>query len=1106
MSWVGGEGTAPNTGYIGSAGIVATASQASNFAIEGSGGATSNFTPSEESELQGIARNVSITGEDILTTTTSMLYLSADDLSTFPDSTELRDIPHTIVTEGTYFIYIATRSAMDPDIKFTVSRNNAPIYEFTYRHDFSISNTDNGYAVLGHAADSFRRLNLRTGDVISAQTINTNTVARFMNTSAENITDIVEIYRRAETTSESQLIDISGGLVQSGRITSLPTGWSRRREDANGESGSLHRAFGVAFKYFSTPTWSRGVRISEIITKEQSDAITANTLKLGVTDGNVAPLAERFDRTLTLASTSLSSGTARAIIGSAQLNNPGSDYIISVLLEGASYTVDIAFGSDPIIDVSTDPGSILTLYLLGSSEFTAQTVAGSVAVDKVALAAGGYRVSIVGDSQFDFTDGVYVWLEKSSGNQINFTLDNINLRVLPNTYQNVLSVLDNEIVDRGLITNDETTDLLHSAHEDAVDYVDNEVEEWAKTGNGNLRIPADKFPLIENQSQFLNSLVQHDIHDGSFDTDVVLRGAIFDVPYVSGGRAGSSNWDVNPSFQTQGYSVIGSLAPTILDTQKSSPLAIGNITNRANLNTPATLYGRRIVDDTTGATSSRYFGFAFKVIDGQFWNGANPLTNPFGGIPFGLLKVDNREILRADPSGTYLEAFTAISDATESHQVYLSPILSTGQIATSDGNGIVIDNAGMTGVFNYNAADKASPNIITIHVGIPFEGIDVEHMSIGEIGDTLSEDRTFSFAGHNVRMRLTFDRTNDRFSYQVLGGGGGQGIVITATAQSAEHAQGSSPDFRRLLQVPLGAAPGSHTLVGFVSTGTDGILQVRFSFDGGPTQQIITGVTPVRTGDLEFGTQADTNTLNAWYYSEMIWERSTALVGDELLDEIRNLSREWASRPPIYNPFADERDVVIPAGRLKIEADDGTLADVTAGPITDAINHYVYLGASNINGTQSGVTGSSSVRPSSGSTITSYFVRFDDTLPGVNIPSEATYNSTTGQLTLPTGHWIITASLNVVTNRATNSRVAAALGIYLEDTERYSQSIYMRNDQFGTVNSVYEQFQGKVSVTGALIITGGEQITCRLGVIRQSAGTTRIDIRGAHLQAYQQLI
>ncbi len=227
---------------------------------------------------------------------------------------------------------------------------------------------------------------------------------------------------------------------------------------------------------------------------------------------------------------------------------------------------------------------------------------------------------------------MYVWFEKSSGNQINFTLDNINLRVLPNTYQNVLSVLDNEIVDRGLITNDETTDLLHSAHEDAVDYVDNEVEEWAKTGNGNLRIPADKFPLVENQSQFLNSLVQHDIHDGSFDTDVVLRGAIFDVPYVSGGRAGSSNWDVNPSFQTQGYSVIGSLAPTILDTQKSSPLAIGNITNRANLNTPATLYGRRIVDDTTGATSSRYFGFAFKVIDGQFWNGANPLTNPFGGI------------------------------------------------------------------------------------------------------------------------------------------------------------------------------------------------------------------------------------------------------------------------------------------------------------------------------------------------------------------------------------------------------------------------------------------------------------------------------------------
>ena len=80
------------------------------------------------------------------------------------------------------------------------------------------------------------------------------------------------------------------------------------------------------------------------------------------------------------------------------------------------------------------------------------------------------------------------------------------------------------------------------------------------------------------------------------------------------------------------------------------------------------------------------------------------LTNPFGGTPFGLLKVDNHEILRADPSGTYLEAFTAITDATESHQVYLSPVLSTGQVATSDGNGIVIDNAGMRGTFDYNAS------------------------------------------------------------------------------------------------------------------------------------------------------------------------------------------------------------------------------------------------------------------------------------------------------------------------------------------------------------------------------------------------------------------
>ena len=78
----------------------------------------------------------------------------------------------------------------------------------------------------------------------------------------------------------------------------------------------------------------------------------------------------------------------------------------------------------------------------------------------------------------------------------------------------------------------------------------------------------------------------------------------------------------------------------------------------------------------------------------------------------------------------------------------------------------------------------------------------------------------------------------------------------------------------------------------------------------------------------------------------MIWERATALVGDELLDEIQALSRSWSSQPSIYNPFADEQDLVIPQGRLKLEADDGTLTDVTVGDsgVATPNEHYVHLG------------------------------------------------------------------------------------------------------------------------------------------------------------------
>ncbi len=1129
MDWVGGEGTKPNTGYLGAAGITQVLANAINLAVVSTGGEGGVTTEQVQTIADESAERVAIPDSQRIKLEELSTHITVQGTSTeqaeevqaavyigtaFPGASvvpaDLRQMPYTIPADDTYYLYLIIPQNDTLERVITVNRGANEIRRYRTGSDFSEG--ANGALHIGGGSDSFTQLRLRQNDVVSITELNASTIIRGDDGIAIDglLSEVILIYRR--TAGEAVIGNPDGtgrGVVSDGKISQLPSGWSTTKPQPTGDSADiLYIAIGVVFSKTNELFWSSPGVTDESISEAQAQAIVANTAKLAVSDDNVAPLTLGFDREIPIISQSIGSGVARELVGTLPLDTDENRAIIPVLQEGASYTVDITFSQSPITGVETDAGNIMTAYLTGSASFNAAIVAGSAPIDTTALSAGGYSITIEGQLEFDFTNGVHIWIEKSTGAGFELGIESIAITVLPDTYNNILTAINNEITERGLITSDQTTDLLHRAHIDAVDYVDSEVEDWAKTSSGNTRIPQDKLPLEQTGNQFLNSLVQHDVHDGSFDTDIVSRGAIFDVPYVTDGRAGQSSWALNPSFQTTGYSVIGSLAQTIEDSQKSSPAPSGAITNRANLDTPATLYGRRIVDDTTGATSARYFGFAFKVTDGEFWNGANPLTNPFGGTPFALLKVDNQEILRSDASGTYLEAYTEITDATEAHQVYLSPILSAGQIATSDGNGIVIDNAGMSGVFDYNASDKAVPNVITVHVGIPFVGIDVERITIGETGDTLSEDRTFTFAGHNIRMRLTFDRTSDRFSYSVIGGSGGQGTVITATAESAEHTQGSDPDFRRLTDVPLGPAPGSHSLVGFVSTNASGVLEVRFSFDGGATQQVVTGFTPVRTGDLEFGTQAGTSTLNAWYYSEMIWERASALSGNALLTEIRNLSREWASRPPIYNPFADERDLVLPAGRLKI--DTGTeLIDVdpTKGPTINAIDHYVHLGTSDLNGSESGVLGSSSYLPSSIESIHTDFIRFDNTLPGVNIPNGATYNSAFGELYLQQGHWIICVSLNIVTNRATNARVIAYVAILQDEYERHAQSLYLRNDQFGTTQSNYEMIQGKVSVTGAVNITSPDTyINCKLSVVRQSTATTRIDINGAHLHAYQQLI
>ena len=97
-------------------------------------------------------------------------------------------------------------------------------------------------------------------------------------------------------------------------------------------------------------------------------------------------------------------------------------------------------------------------------------------------------------------------------------------------------------------------------------------------------------------------------------------------------------------------------------------------------------------------------------------------------------------------------------------------------------------------------------------------------------------------------------------------------------------------------------------------------------------------------------------------------------------------------------------------------------------PIT-ITDHYVHIGTPDLNGSNDGVLGSNNITPSGANTVTDFNVRFDNTLPMFNVPTDANYEPTNGNITLPAGHWIICASLNVVSSAATNSRVAAVLSI-----------------------------------------------------------------------------
>ena len=176
----------------------------------------------------------------------------------------------------------------------------------------------------------------------------------------------------------------------------------------------------------------------------------------------------------------------------------------------------------------------------------------------------------------------------------------------------------------------------------------------------------------------------------------------------------------------------------------------------------------------------------------------------------------------------------------------------------------------------------------------------------------------------------------------------------------------------------------------------------------------------------------------------------------------------------------------------------------TSGPV-NIMDHYVHIGTPDLSGTVSGVTGSTDITPPNTNEIRNVDIRFDDTLNGFNIPTAGSYNTPeNGDILLPAGHWIICASLNVVSTAGGNSRVAAVLSINHGTNQRHAQALYLRNDESQIGADGISQVQGKVSVTGAVISDGLNPIRIRIAVVRQGAST--INIRGAHIHGYQQLL
>ena len=168
---------------------------------------------------------------------------------------------------------------------------------------------------------------------------------------------------------------------------------------------------------------------------------------------------------------------------------------------------------------------------------------------------------------------------------------------------------------------------------------------------------------------------------------------------------------------------------------------------------------------------------------------------------------------------------------------------------------------------------------------------------------------------------------------------------------------------------------------------------------------------------------------------------------------------------------------------------------------------YLMMGASNTLGSPTGVI-SGADRIDADATFQP--VQFNPALAGTNLPGGlSSYTSSNGQFVLPTGDWIIVASLDLNISNDTDFRVNSTLSVMHGTDHVNSNSIYMRDQTAGSNN--YHQSIGAVSVVGTLRADGTTPTSIQIRAVQDSTTldkptTIAVTLKGANVQAYRQSV